>query len=70
MKKILFVFAIAAAFTACNSAETTATVNTDSIAAAAKADSLAKVAAMPAKVDSTLKAVDSLTKKVDSVIKK
>ena len=70
MKKILFVFVIAAAFAACNSAETTATVNTDSIAAAATADSLAKATPMAVTVDSTVKAVDSLTKKVDSVIRK
>ena len=45
MKKVLFVFAIAATFAACNNAtETPAAANADSAAKAATADSLAKVA--------------------------
>lgn len=72
MKKVLFVLAIAASFTACNSAtETPATTSIDS---AKTADSIK--AAMPAmdtaakKMDTAAAKVDNAAKKMDSVIKK
>ena len=66
MKKVLFVLAIAASFTACNSAtETPATTSIDS---AKTADSIK--AAMPAAVDTAKKVIDSAAKKIDSAVKK
>ena len=66
MKKVLFVLAIAASFTACNSAtETPATTTIDS---AKLADSLK--AATPAAIDTAAKKVDSAAAKVDSAAKK
>jgi uncharacterized lipoprotein YajG len=72
MKKVLFVLAIAASFTACNSStETPATTSIDS---AKIADSIK--AATPAidtaakKLDSAAAKVDSAAKKVDSAAKK
>jgi hypothetical protein len=66
MKKVLFVLAIAASFTACNSAtETPATTTIDS---AKLADSLK--AATPAAVDTAKKVIDSAAKKIDSAVKK
>ena len=65
MKKVLFVLAIAASFTACNNAtETPATTSIDS---AKIADSIK--AATPA-IDSAVKKIDSAAKKIDSAVKK
>ena len=64
MKKVLFVFAIAAAFAACNdSATSTDAPKTDSV--------VASVDSVVAKADSTITAVaDSASAKVDSLAKK
>jgi uncharacterized lipoprotein YajG len=69
MKKVLFVFAIAAAFAACNDSATTETPKVDSVVATmdsvvAKADST-----VTAVTDSAKVVVDSLAKKVDSLKK-
>ena len=65
MKKVLFVLAIAASFTACNNAtETPATTPIDS---ARKADSMK---AATTAMDTTAKKMDSTAKKIDSAAKK
>ena len=65
MKKVFFVLAIAASFTACNNAtETPATTSIDS---ARIADSIK--AATPA-IDTAAKKVDSAAAKIDSTAKK
>ena len=73
MKKVLFVFAIAASLVACNNAADTSA--TSAIDSAKTADSIK--AAMPAiidsaasKIDSAAKKIDSAAKKIDSIIKK
>ena len=66
MKKVLFVLAIAASFTACNTAtETPATTTIDS---AKIADSIK--ASMPAAMDTAAKKMDTAAKKMDTVAKK
>ncbi|MBC7626847.1 MAG: hypothetical protein H7254_06130 [Ferruginibacter sp.] len=65
MKKVLFVFAIAASFTACNNA--TQTPATNSIDSAKTADSIK--AATPA-MDTAAKKMDSAAAKMDTAAKK
>ena len=61
MKKVLFVFAIAAAFVACNDSATTTETKTDS--------TVVKTDSVPAMVDTTAK-VDTTVVKVDTTVKK
>jgi len=67
MKKVLFVFAIAAAFAACNNGSEPAAATTDST----KVDSTVATApvADTTKKDSTAAPVADTTKKVDSAAK-
>ena len=66
MKKVLFVFAIAASLVACNNAVDTSA--TSAIDSAKTADSIK--ASMPAVIDSAAKKIDSAAKKIDSAAKK
>jgi len=73
MKKVIFVFAIAAAFAACNNGGESTENKVDSVASEAKAavDSVAAKAdsTVSAVADSAKAAVDSTAKKVDSAAK-
>ncbi len=68
MKKVLFAFAIAVAFAACNDSATTEAPKTDTPAVAAPATPAADSTAKPA-ADSTAKPAADSTKK-DSTAKK
>ncbi len=73
MKKVLFVFAIAASLVACNnSADTSATASADSarIADSIAAATPAMMDTAAAKIDTAAAMIDSAAAKLDSAIKK